>query len=332
VVEATWSHCADESRADESRAGQDCVRLVGVPSGAVPEMRPATAFRSAPAMAGRLVPDGDAVCFVPRFGFVAGTAYTVTVADAVVATLTRPRVEQSAMTGVAAIQPAVDVLPRNLLRCYVTFTAPMSEGEAARHVRLVDDEGEPLADALLPMEYELWDADRRRLTVLLDPARIKRGLVAHDYPLRTGGSFRLVVAAGFRDARGVPLVSGTQRRYRVGDDLRGRVDPGSWRVTVSGPLVVAFGRPLDHALVDRCLRVVGPDGKPVHGSTGTDGGSWSLLPDRPWLPGTHRLVVDPVLEDVAGNSVTRVFDRDLDDTADQPGPTGPVEVAFTPVR
>jgi hypothetical protein len=42
------------------------------------------------------------------------------------------------------------------------------------------------------------------------------------------------------------------------------------------------------------------------------------------------LLVDPGLEDVAGNSVARVFDRDLTRAADGPRPIAPVVVTFQP--
>jgi hypothetical protein len=306
------------------------VRVTGLTREADLAVRPAAALASMPAMAGRSVRDGGDVCFVPRFGFVDGTTYTVTVAG-VAEDLTRPRPVLAATTEVVAIRPSADVVPRNLLRCYVEFSAPMSEGEAATHVRLVDASGEPLAGALLPTEYELWDADRRRLTVLLDPARIKRGLISHvatGYPLRPGEPVRLVVAAGFRDARGAPLSGGAERTYQVGDDLRGRVSPADWTLSTPAPhsrapLTVDFGRPLDHGLLQRCLRVAGPDGSRVDGTAlaGPQERSWQLTPARPWSPGVHSLVVDPVLEDVAGNSVSRVFDRDLaEDTPDESQP------------
>ena len=101
----------------------------------------------------------------------------------------------------------------------------------------------------VPGEHELRDASRRRLTVLLDPARIKRGLAGHreaGYPLRPGEPFRLVVDSGFRDAQGLPLRAGAHRRYGVGGEERRHVDPASWVLTVppagtSEPLQVAFG-------------------------------------------------------------------------------------------
>jgi hypothetical protein len=330
---AAWSRCG----------GADCVRLSGLAPGADVQVRPslAAAGRELPAMAGRLVRDGNDVCFVPRFPFVAGTSYTVTVAGAAVAVLTRTRPDRPAVTEVLAIYPTAAEVPRNLLRFYIWFSAAMSEGYAARHVRLVDAaRGDPLDGALLPVAGELWSGDRRRLTVLLDPARIKRGLAAHrqiGYPLRTAEPFRIVVDDGFRDALGRPLRGAADRRYAVGADERRRVDPGAWTISAPAagaraPLEVTFDRPLDHGLLARCLHVTGPDGQPVAGlpEPGPEERSWRLTPREGWAPGPHRLVVDPVLEDLAGNSVSRVFDRDLARPEDDPGPDRPAAVPFRP--
>ena len=254
-------------------------------------------------MAGRLVRDGDDVCFVPRFPFVDGTSYAVVVAGATVAILTRPGRSSLAVTEVLAIYPTAAEVPRNLLRFYIWFSAPMSEGYTAQHVRLLERPGmirpgtitgaiagTMLPGALLPGS-ELWSGDRRRLTVLLDPARIKRGLAAHrqaGYPLRRGEPFRLVVEAGFRDAAGRPLRGTAERRYAVGPDERWRVDPGAWDVSAPPaggrePLAVTFDRPLDHGLLGRCLHVTGPDGQPVAGrpEPGPEERSWRLTPRRP---------------------------------------------------
>ena len=245
-----------------------------------------------------------------------------------------------------AIYPSAAEVPRNLLRFYLWFSAPMSQGYAAGHVRLVDAaSNEPLtgailAGAVLPGGGELWSADRRRLTVLLDPARVKRGLAAQRQagdPLRRGEPFLVVVDDGFRDALGRRLRGAAERRYAVGDDERRHVDPGTWTVWRAAggtrePLEVEFDRPLDHGLLSRCLHVAGPDGRPVAGSAEPGPGerSWRLT-QAAWAAGGHRLVADPILEDLAGNSVSRVFDRDLARPGDRPRPvTGQVFVAFYP--
>jgi hypothetical protein len=332
VTEARWSR----------GEGGDCIRLTGLPAGADVRVFPGTAVKPGvlPPMAGRLERDGADLCFVPRFAFLDGMSYTVTVEGTSAAVLARPRADRPAVTEVTGIRPTAGEVPVNLLRFYVWFSAPMSEGYAAGQVRLARDDGSVIAGALLPAEHELWDASRRRLTVLLDPARIKRGLPGHDqagYPLRPGEPFRLVVGDGFRDAQGLALRHSAERRYEVGGEERRHVDPVSWELAVPPagtcePLRVTFGRPLDHGLLARCLQVRGPGGEVVDGPAQTGPGerSWQLAPGRAWAAAAHRLVVEPVLEDLAGNSVSRVFDRDLARPEDEPRPAGPVTIVFHP--
>jgi hypothetical protein len=324
-----------------SRDG-DCIRLTGLPAVADVRVFPAMGVEvgSLPPMAGRLERDGDDLCFVPRFAFLDGMSYIVTVDGTSAAVLARPRPERPTATEVTGIRPTAAEVPVNLLRFYIWFSAPMSEGYAAEQVRLARDDGSTIAGALLPTEHELWDASRCRLTVLLDPARIKRGLPSHQevgYPLRSGEPFRLVVGDGFPDAQGLPLRVAAERRYEVGGEERRHVDPVSWELAVPPagrcePLQVTFGRPLDHGLLARCLHVRGPGGKVVDGTAQIGPGeqSWQLAPSRAWASAVHQLVVDPVLEDLAGNSVSRVFDRDLARPEDQSRPARPVTIVFHP--
>ena len=321
--------------------GSPCLRVRGVAHATRVTVRPSssTAVHVRPATAGRLVADGDDLCFLPRFPFLDGTEYEVEVDGAVVGTATRAvRSASRPTTEVVAIRPTAATVPRNLLRCYVEFSAPMREAARA-HVGLINSDGEPLVGALLATEYELWDPEHRRVTILLDPARIKRGLVAHralGYPLEEHASVSLVVDADFPDAAGHPLRGGAMRTWQVVADERRRVMPSSWSLAsgaagTTDPFTVSFDRPLDHALVARCLRVVGSAG-PVKGSVevGAEERSWTFTPAAPWVDAPHRLVVDPVLEDVAGNSVQRVFDRDLSKTDDTTSDGGPLELHFHP--
>jgi hypothetical protein len=287
-------------------------------------------------MAGRYLPLEGGVCFIPRFRFVDGTAYTIEVDGVVAASLFRPEPDRRPVTEVVGIWPTADVVPRNLLRLYVWFSSPMSEGQATEHVRLLGGDGATLDHPFFSLEHELWDRDRRRLTILLDPARIKRGLVPHQelgYPLAKGESVRLVVDAGFRDARDRPLRAGAERAYRVGPDERRRVDPAAWDLEVPAAGTLAhldahFDRPLDQALLARCLTVEGPAGGqvPGRGRVGPDARSWTFQPQPEWAEGLHHLVVDAILEDLAGNSVRRVFDRDLGRPEDDPVGAEPVRL------
>jgi hypothetical protein len=322
--------------------GDDCIRIAGLRTGADVRVHPRlrAGVAGLPQTAGRTVTDGADRCFVPRFAFLEGTTYAVVVDGVEAGALERRRTARAPTTEVLDIHPTANTVPRNLLRMYVTFSGPMSEGCAADHVRVVDEGANPIAGALLPAAYELWDAGRHRLTVLLDPARIKRGLVPHreaGYPLRRNAPFRILVDVGFRDASGMALRAPAERRYDVGDDERRRVEPEAWTLTVPpsdsvAPLEVAFDKPLDHGLLARCLHVVGPDGDRVDGArdAGPEERSWRFAPSAPWGSGTHMLVVDPALEDLAGNSVSRVFDRDLTRPADEPREARAVTLPFDP--
>ena len=299
-------------------------------------------------VAGCFVIDGDAVHFTPRFPFRDGARYSLLV-DPVNAhatggppevwTIERPSAARSHTTEVLAIYPSAEVLPVNQLRLYVHFSAPMSEDWAARavHLRRADD-GEPLAGVFLEGP-ELWDGERRRLTLLLDPGRIKRGLVPNHesgYPLIEGVPVVVRIDTAFRDAEGWPIDAIAERRYEVGPAARTRVDPARWRC--EGPVAgstdalrVQFERPLDHGLIERCLRVVDAAGTRLAGRTSVLPGEreWRFEPQAPWAPGRHAVTVDPRIEDLAGNSVARVFDRDLTRAQDAPGPRSCVSFNFT---
>jgi hypothetical protein len=307
--------------------------------------------------AGRFTVDTDGVSFVPHFPFLADTSYTVLVHPALAGAPTPaagavdvadyPRFTVPARRGprppstvVTAVHPSGDAVPRNLLRCYVHFSAPMSEGDAPSCVRLTDRAtGATIAGALLEMDPELWDPARTRLTVLLDPARIKRGLAPHrhaGYALREGGEVSLVVDRAFRDAEGRPLVDDAVHSYRVVPDVRGRLDPETWAVSVPragtrDALLVTFDRPLDHALLRHALWIESGNRRVTgRASTGSAEVSWAFTPEQPWRPVRHDLVADAMLEDVAGNSVVRVFDRDLADDTHAPVDAPRVTRGFTP--
>ena len=298
-----------------------------------------------PSVAGQIVIQDGTVCFVPRFPFVGGVSYSLLVNPAGAGEFTevweilRPSLQASSTAEVLGIYPTAAELPVNLLRVYVHFSAPMSEGWAARAITVSRaDPGERLDDVFLPPEPELWDAGRTRLTMLLDPGRIKRGLVPNlefGYPLVEGTTVRVTVDPAFRDATGQPLRAGAERIYGIGPALRSRIDPHAWRLTAPAagsqkPLRVEFDRPLDHGLLQHCLSVRDPAGALLNGAVGIDTGErgWSFTPDLAWQCGEYHLAVEPRLEDVAGNSPARVFDRDVTKEDDAPGEPGAVALKF----
>ena len=265
---------------------------------------------------------GDAVEFRPQASLSRGQAY-LAVFNPAAAQLAGTQITApyspptaAANTVVSAVYPQAKVLPENLLRLYLHFSAPMGEGTVFEHLRLLDAEGRPIPDAF--RETELWSSDHRRLTVLLHPGRIKRGLALHEQAgpvLRAGERYTLGVDSGLRDAKEAPLKQAFRLNFTAGAAQRGRPRIAEWELKPPGaqsrePLRVTFPEMLDHALLKRLLWVERPSGERVAGEiTVNDAGSeWRFTPAKPWVAETHQLVADVELEDVAGNNLDRAFE------------------------
>ena len=230
-------------------------------------------------------------------------------------------------TLVSAIYPTADVVPMNLLRMYVEFSAPMSSGHAFDFVKLYTDGDSLVAEPFFTAGgvVELWDPDHRRLTILFDPGRIKRDLKPHEemgLPLRTGNRYRLVIDSTWRDAAGRPLVRTFTKQFRVVAQDRALIRTSTWRVTppragTTDSLVITFPEPLDRALLARLVSVHDSAGAKIDGVAVISDREthWAFAPNRPWGTGAYSLHVDTELEDLAGNNLKKLFDVAPGDSA-----------------
>jgi hypothetical protein len=287
-----------------------------------------------PALLGNYSVEHGALVFRPRFPFTPGMTYRAVVRLPGSAPLEQsfagPPRDTIASTRIVQVYPSADVWPSNELRIYIYFSAPMSRGEAAQHVHLLDGRGQVMRAVFLPAE-ELWDPDFKRLTMTFDPGRIKRGLTSNETlgpAIVPGAHYTLVIDRAWQDARGLPLVQGFSRSFTGGAALRTPPDPQRWRVSAPRAgtlqaLVVDFPTPMNYPLLLRMLSVTGPVAGPiarliehappvVSGSVQTAGQEtqWRFTPRTPWQAGTYQLVVDSGLEDLAGNHIGQLFDID----------------------
>jgi len=304
--------------------GERLLRVVAVPPAG-------SDAATLPGLWGRHGVDGGALVFRPRHAPAAGVELVARFDGAAFDAATGARGTTSvelrhrlpAASGpaseVTGVFPSGNELPANLLRLYVEFSAPMSLRDVAREVRLLDATGEPIRDAFVEVPEGLWDPERRRLTLLVHPGRIKRGVgpgEALGPVLREGETVRLEIGAAARDADGRPLGAAFARDYRVGPPVTERLDPARWELTApdapSAPLLVVSARAFDRALAGRLLSVIDATGVAVTGSVEIDRGERRLTfrPAAPWRAGaTYRLVADAALEDPCGNRIGRAFDR-----------------------
>jgi hypothetical protein len=279
---------------------------------------------------GRYEATGTALDFRPSFPLDPGRAYAVRFdparlpdprdAPVVQKTLALAAPERTPSTVVSAIYPASNTWPENLLRFYVHFSAPMSRESALGFVRLVDETGREVPDALLELDVDFWSPDHTRYTVFFDPGRVKRGLRPNlelGRALKAGRRYAIEVQPGWRDAQGQPLKAASRHEFLAGPPVEQALALGDWRIqpppaATRDPLTVTFPWMLDNALLQRAVGVARRgETAPLAGEIRVEPGEtrWRFVPSQPWQPGAHDLVVLTLLEDPSGNKVGRAFEE-----------------------
>lgn len=287
--------------------------------------------------------DDNIIRFHPRFSFNAGLTYTTSFdLSQFYSILGMPHPDQAvpilkvthsfspkesiATTFVENIYPSTDILPQNLLKFYIHFTAPMSREDVYKFVYLVDESGKKVKQPFLELEPELWDFAGKRLTIFFDPGRIKRGLRQHQemgLALKPGEAYRLIIDRELKDAEGNPLVKNRTKKFTVAKADRKSPDPGKWKIMTPGaksldPLIINFSESLDHALVSRLLSIQNGADESVNGTIQIikQETQWLFKPVNYWSAGNYVIHVQTTLEDLAGNNLKRVFDVEVNRKGD----------------
>jgi len=273
--------------------------------------------------------ESSALIFEPRFPLSAGLRFRAVFeparlpgsnqaqAKAVVAHFTIPKAPSTSTAKVDHVYPTDNVLPENLLKFYIHFSAPMSRGEAYQHIHLIGSGGKEVDLPFLRLEEELWNRNQTRFTLFFDPGRIKRGLKPREEvgpALEEGKSYTLVIDSDWLDAESNPLKEPFRKSFRVGPPDDDPIDPKNWKLETPAagsltPLQLIFPKPLDHALLERLIAVTDSADHELEGTIAATEKEthWSFTPKQSWQAGVYQLTVDTTLEDLAGNSIGRPF-------------------------
>jgi hypothetical protein len=304
-----------------------------------------------PAVQGRYATTESAITFTPLFPFDPGRAYRVVFdparlprprqAASVTAVVRLPAVATEPTTVVTAVHPSIDVVPANLLRVYIEFSAPMGSGVGLDFVKLVELSGKAGTEriepgAFLPVEANFWSPDHTRYTLFFDPGRVKEGIFPNRQsgrPLRAGHRYALDIASAWTDANGLPLKAGYRRTFRAGPPVDEAITLSDW--TIAPPaaatrdrLVVTFPRPLDHGILARALGVeTKPRQRSIEGEISLEDHDrrWTFTPVAPWESGEYNLVAQSFLEDPQGNQIGRAFEAFAGEPKNDRAPGNPAD-------
>ena len=294
---------------------------------AEPDPGVASSTTTMPSIAGAWRVEDDCLQFNPRFPWVHGVRYRAEYRPAagkpVVSFFELTLEKPGRATEVSRIFPTAGALPENQLKFYVHFSAPMSRGGTYEHVHIRDAQGGVIDLPFLELDEELWDPAMTRLTLLIDPGRIKRGVKPLEDigpVFEAGKLYSLTVEAACRDAKGRPLRAAFEKKFRIVAADRTPPDPKQWKITAPKhetrePVSVEFNEPMDHALALRLIGVVSVSNAKVavRGETALaqDERIWTLTPAEPWKRGAYCLTVATTIEDLAGNNIGKTFDVEL---------------------
>lgn len=276
-------------------------------------------------IAGHYLIDGRHLIFDPAFDFVEGQSYVVQSRDNgseenLKEFMIQPDGE-IASPRVVAIYPSGSAIPENSLRFYIHFSTPMRPHAAGDFIKLVDSNGAPDTAAFMSFKQELWSEDRMRLTLLMDPGRIKRGVAQNlelGPALLENNNYTLVIEEGWASARGTDTAPRFEKPFTVSQALRTLPDTDLWQISLPRtstrePLVIEFDRPFDRELAQAGITVLNLDGHFIPGTVFVENHekTWRFKPQAAWPDQSVQIKVDARLEDVAGNNFTELLDHSV---------------------
>jgi hypothetical protein len=261
------------------------------------------------------------ILFEPLIALSPGMRYDVFLKNRFIGSVRVPLPNYEDGPKLVAIYPSADTLPENLLKFYIDFSVPMREGEALQHISLINDRNDTLPYVFLNLQPELWNKERTTLTIWLDPGRIKRELIPNlkmGNPLKKGSVYRLTISNKWKDAQGLPLQQYYSKEFIVYNRDSVSPLPQNWLLNIPAkqtvdPLQIYLNEPLDYFLLQETIQIIDEKGISVAGTISITQKERCLnfRPLNVWQQGRYRIKVASYLEDLAGNNLNRLFDRDI---------------------
>ncbi|MDU8887093.1 Ig-like domain-containing protein [Yeosuana sp. MJ-SS3] len=263
------------------------------------------------------------VTFRPVIPFTSGKEYELKDQDATLITF---KIEDliSTKAELLGIYPTKDTVPENLLKMYFVFSKPMQEVKSAlEYITVIDNTKKEEVPVFLELQTELWNKDHTQLTLWLDPGRIKTDLIPNKelgLPIVNGNTYTIRVSKDFKDANGNLLNENFHKTFLVREKDSKSPDINKWLIktplaNTQNELIIDFGESLDFALALETVKVLDSINELVPGDFKLTNNE-SVLKFQPksnWKNGNYSISVNTELEDLAGNNLNYLFDRDLNE-------------------
>ena len=142
------------------------------------------------------------------------------------------------------------------------------------------------------------------------------------------------ISKDWKSTIGTALKESFTKDFIVAANDREKPKPENWQITSPksesvDQLTIDFGESIDFLLAMNAVTVTKNDIE-ISGqiSLNDDESVWSFIPNEPWDKSEYQIVVESRLEDIAGNNLTRPFDRDI--TKEEAGVSELMIISFIP--
>jgi hypothetical protein len=219
---------------------------------------------------------------------------------------------------ILAIYPTTDSIPVNILRFYIQFSAPMQEMDILKHIKLSNEEGKNITGVFFENQYELWNENRTKVTLIVDPGRVKLGLLANNKMGRAfdvGKRYTLTIDSLLLDFNDQQLKENLTKTFLAVQADTIPPDTKIWQLTLpkvntQDIITIDFKDKIDHISAQTLIKVF-QNNKEIHGliSLTNKEQKYTFMPDKNWKKGSYQILLHASLEDIAANSVNQVFDH-----------------------
>ena len=266
---------------------------------------------------GKTVVTEDGLSFYPWVPFQREVEYTIDW-NGETKNFSIPREEKYKVLKVIAVHPSSETIPSNTLKWYIQFSRRVNPTNIYNHIRLVDASGNEVERAILHLSPPLLSEDGKTLTLWMEPGRQKRDLGPNERlgeVMQPNQSYILKVAATLKDDNGLNLKTGIQHHFKT--TVPDRISPNAeqWNIKLpsrnsKGALKIFFGENLDYGSLHESFAIFTTNGEELMGSFEYQDSRIDFYPATTWKAGTYKLKFSKRIEDVSGNNLERLFDRD----------------------
>lgn len=219
---------------------------------------------------------------------------------------------------ILVVYPTTDSIPVNILRFYIQFSGSMQEMNILEHIKLSNEDSKDITGVFFESQYELWNEDRTKVTLIVDPGRVKLGLLANNKIGRAfdiGKKYTLTIDSLLMDFNDQKLNEKISKTFIAVEEDSVPPDSKNWKLFLpkansSDAMFVEFEDKIDHVSAHTFIKVF-KNNREIQGeiSLGNQEQNWTFKPVKNWKKGKYSIIVNTRLEDIAANSLNQIFDH-----------------------